>query len=54
MSYREGFEDATEMCLKELNDAKSKAQAASKIQYLLSLVKADKFDRIKQMLGTLL
>lgn len=54
MSYRDGFEAATELCLKELNEADSKEKASEKLQYILSLVKEDKLEKIKQMLGTLL
>jgi len=53
MSYQDGFEDATELCLRELCEAKSRTEARRRVKYLLDLVKEDKFDKIKQMLGAL-
>jgi len=53
LSYQDGFEDATELCLKEVDDARSKSDAVKRIKYLLGLVKEDKFEKIKQMLGAL-
>lgn len=53
MSYQDGFEAATELCLREVHQAKSKTDARKRIKYLLDLVKEDKFDKIKQMLGAL-
>lgn len=51
MSYQDGFEDATELCLKEITKAKGMEEAIRQIRYILGLVKEDKFDRIKKMLG---
>ena len=53
MSYQDGFEDATELCLREVCEAKSRTEARRRVKYLLDLVKEDKFDRIKQMLGVI-
>jgi hypothetical protein len=51
MSYQEGFEDAIELCIAESEDSPSKEQALAKMHELLVLVKEDKFDRLKKMLG---
>jgi hypothetical protein len=53
MSYQEGFEDAAELCLDELKKANDKVEAAERIKDLLELVKQNKFDRIRHMLGAL-
>ncbi len=53
MSYSEGFEDALELCMAETSDANSKENALKKMRELLVLVKEDKFDRLKKMLGQL-
>lgn len=50
MSYREGFEDAVELCLYEASKAVGKKGAIEKLQEILGLVKEDKFQRIKEML----
>jgi hypothetical protein len=51
MSYQEGFEDAIELCIAESEDSASKEKALAKLRDLLVLVKEDKFDRLKKMLG---
>jgi hypothetical protein len=53
LSYPEGFEDAIELCIAESEDAKDKTEALEKMKDLLVLVKEDKFDRLKKMLGQL-
>jgi len=53
MSYNDGFEDALELCLKEVTKAKVIDEAIRQIKYILGLVKEDKFDRIKKMLGAI-
>lgn len=53
-TYREGFEDAIELCIAETEDASNKATALDKMKDLLVLVKEDKFDRLKKMWGQLL
>jgi len=50
LSYREGFEDAVELCLYEASKAVGKKGAIEKLQEILGLVKEDKFQRIKEML----
>lgn len=49
-SYRRGWEDAIELCLYELERAKSLEEAGQKIKELLGLVKEDKIERLKEML----
>ncbi len=49
-SYRRGFEDATEFCLDEVNDSRSLEEARHRIEEVLSLIKEDKLERLKQML----
>ena len=51
MSYQEGFEDAIELCLAESEDCSTKENALEKMRDLLVLVKEQKFDRLKKMLG---
>jgi len=51
MSYTDGFEDALELAIAETEDAKSKQHALKKLHDLLVLVKEDKFDKLKKMLG---
>lgn len=51
MSYRDGFEDAIELCIAESEDSNDKEKALEKMKDLLVLVKEDKFDRLKKMLG---
>ena len=53
MTYYNGFEDATELCLKEIEQAKTKIQAEKRLEYILSLVKENKLNGIKQLLGIL-
>jgi len=54
MSYKEGFEDAMELCISESEDVASKKNALERMKYILTLVKEDKFDRLKKELGILL
>jgi len=49
-SYRRGFEDAVELCLSEISRAKSLEEAGRRVGDVLSLVKEDKLERLKQML----
>lgn len=49
MSYRDGFEDAVELCLNEIQNADC-ADAILKIKEILELVKTDKIYRLKEML----
>lgn len=51
MSYRDGFEDAVEFCIAETEDSNGKQQALEKMEEILLLVKEDKLDKIKKMLG---
>lgn len=53
LSYQEGFEDAIELCLAESEDCSTKEDALEKMRNLLVLVKEQKFDRLKKMLGQL-
>jgi hypothetical protein len=53
LSYQEGFEDALELCLAETEDCQTKEVALEKMRDLLVLVKEQKFDRLKKMLGQL-
>jgi hypothetical protein len=53
MSYQEGFEDAAELCLDEVKKSNDKSEAADRIKELIELVKQNKFDRIRHMLGAL-
>lgn len=53
MSYAEGFEDATELCLHEVEKAKDLEDAKRRIQKIIRLVKERKFERIKSMLALL-
>ena len=53
LSYAEGFEDATELCLHELKKAKDLEDAKQRIQKIIRLVKEKKFERIKSMLALL-
>lgn len=50
MSYREGFEDAVELCLNEATQSETKDVAISRMQEFLELVKTDKMHRLKEML----
>jgi len=51
--YRNGFEDALELCLKEIAKVATLDEATSQIQYFLSLVKERKLKTIKEVLGAL-
>ena len=53
MSYQDGFEDAVELCIAETEDSNDKVKALEKLKDLLVLVKEQKFDRLKKMLGQL-
>jgi len=53
LSYAEGFEDATELCLHEVEKAKDLEDAKRRIQKIIQLVKERKFERIKSMLALL-
>ena len=53
MSYQQGFEDAVELCIAETEDCCDRIKALEKMKDLLVLVKEDKFDRLKKMLGQL-
>jgi hypothetical protein len=50
MSYRDGFEDAVELCINETAQAETKDKAISRMQEFIELVKHDKICRIKEML----
>ena len=51
LSYTEGFEDAIELCIAETEDSGDKGKALAKMKDLLVLIKEEKFDRLKKMLG---
>ena len=51
MSYQQGFEDAVELCIAETEDSSDKGKVLEKLKDLLVLVKEEKFDRLKKMLG---
>jgi len=53
LSYAEGFEDAAELCLDEAKRSNDKGETIERIESLLELVKQNKFDRIRHMLGAL-
>ncbi len=53
MSYEDGFEDAVELCMEEAERAPDKQDVVQRLKYILGLVKEHKFERIKQMLGSL-
>lgn len=53
MSYVDGFEDATELCLATLEDSKTRDDSIDKVKEYLGLLKEQKFARLKQMLETL-
>jgi len=53
MSYQEGFEDAAELCLDEAKRANNRGEVIERIESLLELVKQNKFERIRHMLGAL-
>jgi len=53
LGYRDGFEDAIELCIAETEDSTDKEKALMKLTEMLALVKEDKFDKIKKMLGVL-
>jgi hypothetical protein len=53
VSYAEGFEDAIELCIDETEDSTDKSKALERMRDLLVLVKEEKFDRLKKMLGQL-
>jgi len=43
-----------ELCISESEDVASKKNALERMKYILTLVKEDKFDRLKKELGILL
>ena len=49
-SYRRGFEDAAELCLSEINESKTLKEAKQRVETVLSLIKEDKLERLKQIL----
>jgi len=49
--YTRGFEDAAELSLKAVNEAKSLAEARKKILYILGLVKEKKYQAIRDELS---
>jgi len=50
LSYAEGFEDAIEICLHELDKNDSLGSMKRKLENILEVVKERKFDRIKLLL----
>ena len=54
MSYAEGFEDAIEICLHELDKNDSLGSMKRKLENILEVVKERKFDRIKLLLESVL
>lgn len=50
MSYSEGFEDAIELALHELEKVKSVEDLKNQLLVILETVKARKIDRLKIML----
>ena len=53
MSYIDGFEDATELCLVTLEKSENKQQGIGKLKEYLGLLKEQKFARLETMLGVL-
>ena len=53
MSYEEGFEDAVELCMDEVERAPDNQAVVQWLKYILGLVKEHKFERVKRMLGSL-
>lgn len=52
MSYKQGFEDALELCISETDQSENKDKALAKMTEFLGLVKGDKLERLKEMLWT--
>jgi hypothetical protein len=50
MSYRNGFEDAVELCIAETEQSETKEVAISRMKEFIELVKTDKLYRLKEML----
>jgi len=50
VTYRDGFEDALELCLAEVSNAETKEKAVVKMEEWLGLIKEDKLERLKRML----
>jgi predicted RNase H-like HicB family nuclease len=48
--YRIGFQDALELCIAEIETAKTKEDVTKKLKEYLGLVLEDKIARLKQML----
>lgn len=53
MTYAQGFEDALELCIEEVEKAKDKRHAIAKLRDNLAQVKNNKFDRLRNMLTRL-
>lgn len=53
MSYAEGFEDACELCLDEIRKSNEKEGVICQIEEMIRLIKANKFEKLKQMLTCL-
>jgi len=51
LDYAEGFEDAVELCIAETEDSIDRKKALVKMKDVLVLVKEQKFDRLRKMLG---
>jgi len=49
--YARGFEDAAELSLKAVREARSLEEAERKVRYLLGLVKERKFKILQEELG---
>jgi len=52
-NYARGFEDALELALTALDEAKSLEEAKERVRYYMSLIKERKFEKIRYMLGAL-
>lgn len=53
MSYHDGFEDATELCLATLEKSENKEKGIDKLKRHLGLLKEEKISRLEAMLETL-
>lgn len=51
MDYQNGFEDAVELCITEIEDSTNKRTALEKMNEILALIKENKFEQIKHKLG---
>lgn len=52
-SYARGFEDALELVMIALDEAKKLEEAKERVRYYMSLIKERKFEKIRYMLGAL-